>query len=164
MFLYLNILISTLFYHPVHLSVANIDYIQEDNHLAIHLRVDKNDMNLAIFHNYQDTLNMATESIDSVAMDYLKKYLGENLTINVNDSLAVKLNMLDYSFEKEEIWFDFCGKINACVEKIEVYNAIFTDLYFDQKNLVIIRSPDVEKGMYFDYEVRSNSLLMNCSK
>ena len=163
MILYINILISFLFYHPVHLSVANIDYTREDSQLAIHLRVDKNDMNLAVFHNYQDTLKISTEDIDSVAMTYLNRYLGENLTINVNDSLQIDMKMLDYSFKKEEIWFDFCGKINACVEKIEVYNAIFTDLYFDQKNLVIFKGPGIEKGMYFDYEVRSNYLEMMCN-
>ncbi|MBN1186085.1 MAG: hypothetical protein JXB49_27635 [Bacteroidales bacterium] len=164
MYIIFKILLFVYCSHPLRVSVANIDYSDDREQLAINLRVDKNDMNLAVFHNFQDTINMAEKYIDSMAMIYTKRYLTENFTMRANDTIAIELELKDYSFKDEEIWFDFCGKINACVEKIDVYNAIFTDLYFDQKNLVIFKGPGIEKGMYFDFQERSNFLTLDCNR
>lgn len=125
-----------LFFHPLHISVTEIEYNGKVNSLQIISRIFVDDLETAIREEKKlpnlDILNpkdgLKTETLLS---DYLKGHLKIKL-----DGKEMRLNFLGY----EEESFAFICYIE--IEKIEAFkvleveNTIITETYDDQSNLV----------------------------
>lgn len=156
----LSILLFSISFHPVHVSITNIEYDEQRGEIALHIRVFKDDLVLAVYHNYEEIIEMdsSTTYIDSLQIGLVEKYLFSFLSLTINDTIPSQLKIENNHIEGNELQLELSCKIHESIEKIDIYNAIFTDLFFDQKNLVIFSCPGIEKGIYFDYRDQKRSI------
>ncbi|MDA3821198.1 MAG: hypothetical protein PF450_01110 [Bacteroidales bacterium] len=141
--------------HPVHVSVVNISI--EGDILEITIATFVDDWEVAHFHFYGDTLNL--KSRKNFEGEWFNSYLEKSLHIDLNK----KGNPL--TLVKDTIYFndlsmtiEMHAKLTDKAKTLYIYNAILTDIYTDQTNLLIFSNEGKEKGVRFDYKKKQEEL------
>ena len=158
-FNHLLISLALLFYHnldehPLRLSLCEIEYFSETRIISINLKLFLTDVNEAILfdpNNNELAFCQPNESINAnqMLLDYVNRYF----YVKVNEEsipLEIKNKRLSGEDENTALWINLehsqLGELNS----IEIKNAIFTDLFFDQNNIVYIHTNN-----------QSNSIMLN---
>ena len=158
-FNHLLISLALLFYynldkHPLRLSLCEIEYFSETRIISINLKLFLTDVNEAILfdpNNNELEFCQPNESINAnqMLLDYVNRYF----YVKVNEEsipLEIKNKRLSGEDENIALWINLehsqLGELNS----IEIKNAIFTDLFFDQNNIV-----------YIHINNQSNSIMLN---
>ncbi|MDC2996703.1 hypothetical protein OAY14_00835 [Flavobacteriaceae bacterium] len=140
--------------HPLRLSLCEIEYFSETSIISINLKLFLTDVNEAILfdpNNNELAFCQPNESINAnqMLLDYVNRYF----YVKVNEEsipLEIKNKRLSGEDENTALWIYIehsqLGELNS----IEIKNAIFTDLFFDQNNIV-----------YIHLNNQSNSVMLN---
>jgi hypothetical protein len=65
------------------------------------------------------------------------------------------------SINEEAVWLYYNFPCKTSVHSIRIHNAILMDLFDDQKNLLILKFGDFEKGYEFRKEKQEISIRLN---
>ena len=140
--------------HPLRLSLCEIEYFSETSIISINLKLFLTDVNEAVLfdpNNNELAFCQPNESINAnqMLLDYVNRYF----YVKVNEEsipLEIKNKRLSGEDENTALWIYLehsqLGELNS----IEIKNAIFTDLFFDQNNIV-----------YIHLNNQSNSIMLN---
>lgn len=136
------------FYHPIHVSVTNMDYIPDQNKITLSFKVFEKDYQLLFEHLYQVNLDFGENGNFKSYQDKTDEYFSGHFKIsnNITNSLSHKKTKKD----DDSIWFYYEAVIDKEIDQIEISNTIFLDLYFDQKNMLIVNYHQKEKGYLFN--------------
>ena len=79
-------------------------------------------------------------------------YIADNLQISINDKQLKKnkLKLTSRRLEDIVLWLDFKIKFNKKIKKVEIANTILTQLYADQKNLLIFTYKENQTAIEFN--------------
>ncbi|MEP0176936.1 MAG: DUF6702 family protein [Paraglaciecola sp.] len=128
--------------HPLRLSLSQIEYSSEKKLLSVSLRLFVMDVNEAIVFDPESTelnLGLPTESENAEVL--LLQYLNQYFYIKVNGQIQ-PLNIESKKRHGEGIntalglVFEFRNL--QALTSLEVKNTVFTDLFFDQSNIVYL--------------------------
>jgi hypothetical protein len=141
--------------HPVHVSVINITV----DGLLLSITMDSfvTDWETAYFHFYgqQIDLKNATEE----QKEWFRDYFGTSFQIRLaEDKHALLLDIDEIIYDDHKMNVKMHVDLQEEPTKLSVYNAILTDIFADQTNLLIFQSTDGEKGIKFDYHKRVEEL------
>jgi hypothetical protein len=135
----------TLF-HPLHVSVTEIEMDNKDQRLEIMMRVFMDDLEVTLRQKYQmpdlDVLNPKGRTIDQMMEEYLK--------LHFKIALDNKTQVLKYlGHEQEGDAFIFYIEV-AKVKKwktIQIQNDIIMEIYDDQSNIVHVTSNETVRSL-----------------
>ena len=82
---------------------------------------------------------------------YVTNYITDNLKLNVNNSLISKKKFIlkEQKIEDITIWLTYSIKFKDKINKIEITNTLMTDLYKDQKNMLIFTYNNKQSALDF---------------
>lgn len=146
--------------HPVHVSITNMDYIPEQNKVKLSFKVFKNDFQLLFYHLYElnvdfdddDSYNKYQERVNGYMINHFKIKDGEE-----NYNIKYK----GIKKDSESLWFYYEADVNKNIDSIEVINVILLDLYFDQKNMLIVNAREKEQGFMFNLKKTKQIVKLN---
>jgi len=139
----IEIMLSTLYgilllFHPLHISVTEIEYNEKAKALQIISRIFVDDLETAVRSQIgQPNLDILNPGIGQTTEALVAAYLNEHLVIKLDDKVQ-KINLLGYEEE------NFALVCYIEIEKVEsfrtidVTNTVITEIYDDQSNLVHI--------------------------
>ena len=140
--------------HPLRLSLCEIEYSSQNQLLTANLKLFLTDVNEAIvFDPYSKELAFCQSNESPKAEQLLLEYLNEFFHIKLTNSileLKIKSNKLSGEGENTALWIYFEHEVSSPLKSMDVKNAVFTDLFFDQNNIV-----------YIHIDEESNSLMLN---
>ena len=88
----------------------------------------------------------------------IEKYLNQKLQININGK-ALQLNYLGKEYDSDQVILYIEIEDVATFSEIDVTNAILTDLFDDQKNVVHVKVNGVTKSMLLQRDSDNQSLI-----
>lgn len=132
--------------HPVHVSMCNIE--AEDDELTIAIKLFKDDLQLALQHNYGKIINYE-DLILPANKKVIDRYINNVLKIVLNNKDSLILTYSDTEMNEEAIWFYYTFSIKR-LKRIYIKNELFLDIYSDQTNLTIINYEGKQKGYRFN--------------
>lgn len=135
-----------LLFHPVHVTLTSIDYMQESESFNVFVRMYFDDF-LRDFKLFGGDIKEKDFSCDdSSSRDVMEKYLGEKIIIKVNkNQLSGKL--MEMNMADNEISMNLEYDSVKRPKTVTVQNHIMTGLYTDQSNMIIIRINGFEEGI-----------------
>ncbi len=156
--LYLLVLVGVLTQnaasHPLKLSLSEIEYSSDKKRLIISLRLFLTDVNEALVFDPDSTeLAFCQPNESENAEPLLIEYLNEFFHVKANGrklDLNIKNKRLHGEGINEALSVDFEFKQEQPLTSLEIKNAVFTDLFFDQSNIV-----------YVHVDGESESLMLN---
>ncbi len=143
------ILYCSISYHPVHVSVTNMEYDTDRNEIHYSIKVFKDDFQLLFVHLNQILIDFNNQEDIDKNIELIKGYFDRNIRVEINNQLLQR-NIVDYTISEDAVWFSFNAPINEKILSIKLINTVLLDLYFDQKNLLIFKAGDFENGYRFD--------------
>ena len=131
--------------HPVHISVTSIEIIEESKEIKVLIKASKEDLELALFHNYEYKVDTLSENVDT---NLVNKYFTERFYIKSNKIEKYTLNGVE--FVDENYYLRYSIILKKIPNSIIFVNYLFNDINFNQKNLMIIKCRNYEKGFELD--------------
>ncbi|MEM1401873.1 MAG: DUF6702 family protein [Pseudomonadota bacterium] len=140
--------------HPLRLSLSEIEYTSDAQLLTINLRLFLMDVREALLFD-PDSTELAfcqpAESPDAERL--LLEYLNEFFYVRVNgERVALRIKEKALSGEGDNVALGVLFEYQQAppLQSLEIKNAVFTDLFFDQSNVV-----------YVFVDGKSESLMLN---
>ncbi len=138
--------------HPVHVSVTNVDYISAEQEIQFSTRFFTDDFETNLNKIYDKDLKIGTPNENLVANLYISDYLSKHLTFFAGTKLLKpKFEIEKININSDEntttVFVRFGAKLN---EKVSIQNTLMTDLYSDQKNLLIFTVGNKQMPYKFD--------------
>ena len=154
MILHINLIYALIFLfnswmHPIHVSITNMEYIPDQEKIDVSFKIFMDDFQLLFVHLYQKNIDFKSDDnvIDNEIL--IDNYFKDHFKLLVNRDTCI-INKRNYKRNQDAIWFFYDVELKQDIESIEIYNSILLDLYFDQKNLLIFKAQEFEKGYQFD--------------
>ena len=140
--------------HPLKLSLCEIEYSSEKKLISVNLKLFLTDVNEAIvFDPYSKDLAFCQTNESKHANRLLLNYLNQFFYIKVNSKileLEIKNKNLKGEGDNKALWLQFEYIQTSPLQSLEIKNAVFTDLFFDQNNIVYIHIDEKSKSLMLD--------------
>ena len=149
--------------HPLRLSLCEIDYSSKSQMLTVSLKLFLTDVNEALaFDPYSTELafcqpNESPEA-NGLLMDYLKQYFYLQLNEKKLD-LKIAGKRLSGEGDNTALWVYFRHQLAPPLATLEIKNAVFTDLFFDQNNIVYIKVNGIDKSLMLNKKTQIYKLV-----
>lgn len=128
--------------HPLRLSLSEVEYEGEQQRLTVSLRLFLTDVNEAlVFDPYSTELAFCTPNESPDAERLLLDYLDQFFYIKANGKrldLEIKSKRLKGEGDNTTLGVLFEYQQPPPLTSLEIRNAVFTDLFFDQSNIVYV--------------------------
>jgi hypothetical protein len=133
--------------HPLHLSITNITY--ENGKLNIRMKSFVDDWEVGYFHYHGKPVDFS----DPVKREipWFTDYLNKCFRITTGEEVPeLTLEIDSISIEEDAMTIEMHAKVPSNPNSLYIYNALLTDIYPDQTNLVIFVFEKKETGIKFD--------------
>lgn len=158
LFLSALVLLTGRYYHPVHVSVLNMEYIANSSTVELSFKVFTADLEFAVAHNYNVALNLGQSNENPEAEIQINKYLSATFRMLVNNKDQVKIISVRKETVEDATWIRASVHVSELVQSFTIHNAILMDLYQDQTNLLIVAMDKKETGYRLDFYNREITL------
>lgn len=146
--------------HDFHVSKGLIDYNAESRSLQISLHLFIDDLEAALREHGADQLFLGTKQEHPKGEQYVARYLGQNVRLEVNGS-TVEPQFLgkETSEDLQAIWCYLEVPGITDLQRLTVTNTLLLDQFDDQQNLVHVIGPgEKQKLLLFDRKTRSRTI------
>lgn len=137
--------------HPLRLSLCEVEYSPERELVTINLKLFLTDVNEAIvFDPYSEELAFCQPNEPAKANQMLLRYLNQFFYVNLNGTklpLDIKKKQLKGEGDNTALWLYFEYEQCDPLQTLEIKNAVFTDLFFDQSNIVYVHVNEQSKSL-----------------
>lgn len=144
--------------HEFYLSVTEIEYKEEKQSLQIITRVFTDDFEEVLRKRFDDDIRLSIDSEEGPVEEMTEKYLNQKLQINI-DGKTLQLNYLGKEYDSDQVILYIEVEDVTTFSEIEVNNAILTDLFDDQKNVVHVKVNGITKSMLLQKNSDNQSLI-----
>lgn len=139
------------FTHPLKLSICEIEYSSDQSLLTIDLKLFLTDVNEALVFDPNSTKLAFCQPNESVNADpLLLNYLNHFFYVKVNEEvieLKIKSKELSGEGDNTALGISFEYEMQEPLKTLKVKNAVLTDLFFDQSNIVYVHVDDESKSI-----------------
>jgi len=161
-FLALFLSSSVTFAHPLRLSLCEIEFYAKKNLLSVNLKLFLTDVNEAlVFDPYSKELAFCQPNEHSDADKMLMDYLNRFFYVKFNKKkigLEIKKKKLSGQGDNTALWIYLEKSVEGKFNSMEIKNAVFTDLFYDQNNIVYIHVNDESKSIMLNKETSTYEL------
>ncbi|WP_417886406.1 DUF6702 family protein [Zunongwangia sp.] len=143
--------------HKFYLSVTEIEYKPEKEDLQIVSRVFINDFQDVLEKRYGTEIRLSKEKEQGPVKQLIQKYLNTKFHISV-DGKPIDIEYLGKKYEDDQLVLFLEGTHLKPFKKIAVTNAILTDLFDEQKNVINVKINDEVKSILLRKEADTDML------
>lgn len=140
---FLFISFSFLF-HPVHVSLTNIEYNDTKKSYEITLKFFKDDFNKILEKKFNTSINLQDSSSSPAEKKMVAEYINNHLKISALKNKIISKYIVNKQVAKYSVWYYLQIPDRKLPKKIKIVNTLMLDLYSDQTNLVIVKVGEKE--------------------
>lgn len=133
-------------YHPIHVSVLNIEYNLKKSTVDMSLKVYTADLELAIAHNYNIALNLGKPNEISSSVAKLQPYMSASLKLTINNLENQQIQIKSKENDGEATRLFFSIPVVGKLKNLLIKDLMLMDVFEDQTNLVIVVLNGKEQG------------------
>ena len=133
--------------HPLHLSITNI--IFENGTLNIRMKSFRDDWETGYFHYHGKPVDFTDPAMREIP--WFKDYLVSKFSIrDTKEAPGLELVIDTILLEEDAMTIEMHAMVPQSPNSLYIYNALLTDIFPDQTNLVIFEFKGMETGIKFD--------------
>ncbi len=149
--------------HPLRLSLSEIEYKKDEQLITIDLRLFLMDVNEALVFDPESTELRFCEPDESPnAEALLMNYINDFFYIEINGKripLEIKSKRLKGNGIDKALGLVFEYRQSSPLNSMKIKNAVFTDLFFDQNNIVYVYINDNSTSLMLDKNTPTHRLV-----
>ncbi len=142
--------ISAKVFHPIHVSVTEINHNATDKTLEISCKLFTDDFEKVLAQNYKTKVDLINPP-DRAAMEKLvSDFIQKHLVVKIDDK-PVTLSYLGYEKDNDAVYSYLQAENISAVKKINITNNILHEMFTDQINLMHVIVDGKRKSVKLDY-------------
>lgn len=134
-YLYMITLGWLVFAHPFHISLTEIKWNKDTEHLEISQKIFWDDLEIALSGYHDESIDFLNPANKEKLDKQIEIYLQEHNKIWVADN-QVTVNFIGYEIEDDAAWFYLESEKVKEPTSIKVKNSLLVSDFSDQKNVV----------------------------
>ena len=143
--------------HPLHLSITNITY--ENGKLKISMKTFRDDWEVGYFHYHSKPIDFTDPAMRE--LPWFFDYLNRSFRISTGESEpGLKMEIDTIQLEENAMFIEMHSDLPSKPNSLYIYNALLTDIFPDQSNLVIFGFNKKEIGMKFDIRKQNSEVVL----
>lgn len=148
--------------HKFYLSVTQVNYSEKEHSLQMTSRLFIDDLNDLLSKRYSIESHFETKDQHPMALKFLDEYFQKKFQIRINGA-GVDYRILGQKRDTDMVVFfmEAKGVYLTDIQELEVYNALLTDLYDDQQNVVHLKIKGQKKSFLLMKDKPSGLLKLN---
>lgn len=150
--------------HPLRLSLCEIEYESENQLLTINLKLFLMDVNEAlVFDPNNNELAFCQPNESAQADRLLLDYLNQFFYVKANGKkleLQIASKKLSGEGDNVALGIHFKYPQQSQLTSLEIKNAVFTDLFFDQSNIVYVHANGESKSLMLNKKTSIHKLVL----
>jgi hypothetical protein len=139
-------LLLVSWYHPIHVSVTNIDLDPGRGTVDLSVKIFSDDFQDLILHNYAVQLRITEQESPDKQIGTVNRYIWEALKLEINGKDAASMRFMETSMNEEAIWLHYRYEHGSRIRKMKIMNTIMLETFNDQTNLVIVTYDQKQNG------------------
>jgi hypothetical protein len=141
---------SVFAFHPVHVSVTNIEIDTSKQKIEYSIRIFSDDFAYALEHYYEKDI-IFTDGISREEKEIVTDYINNMLDIVINGSKCLP-EYRNFETLDNSLWV-YCDILlnEKEISSLKIINKLMLDFFVDQTNLTIINMNGKQTGYTFDY-------------
>ncbi len=145
-----SIFFSTNVKHPIHLTVTNLEYQPKHKVFVAKIRLFKDDFGKILYLKYHNKPDFRHKNKQT--LELIHRYLSKKFTLYINGVQIPpeKYQIKDYQIQDITLWVTLKIPYKQPIRTIEIHNQLMTDLYPDQKNMLIFTYKSIQKAFTFN--------------
>ena len=149
---------SGILFHPVHVSITNINFDSELNAIEVSFQFFNDDFkNTVLINTGIQVILKENQEPDEECIKAINKYILSNFGIIINNENKMNFNFHSLKKNEESIWLYYrSGNLNDIINNIHIENTLMLDVFPDQKNLLILDINGKARGYTFNF--RTNTI------
>jgi len=144
------LILCASWYHPVHVSVTNIDMEPGNGTMKLSVKVFADDFQDLILHKYSVQLRITEQENPGDKIHSVNNYIEEALKLEINGKEATGLQFQETRLNEEAIWLFYTYEHGEKIRKISIRNTLMLEKFDDQTNLLIVSYNDKQNGYRMD--------------
>jgi hypothetical protein len=149
--------ISAEGFHPIHVSVTEINHNATDKTLEISCKLFTDDFEKVLAQIYKTKVDLINPQ-DRAAMEKLvNDFIQKHLVLKIDDR-PVTLSYLGYEKDNDAVYSYFQVENISSVKKVNITNNILHEMFTDQINLMHIVVDGKRKSVKLDYPEKEAAL------
>ena len=144
--LFCFIICSSFVFHKFYVSVTQIDYVPNKKRVEITSRIFIDDLEKALTKKYQRKPNITSSNELPEAEEWIKTYIKEKIKVSINKKPQV-IEYLAKEVEGDVLIIYTKIAISKKINTFDIYNALLTEVYTDQQNIVHINVNSNKKSI-----------------
>ncbi len=146
--------------HKFYVSVTEVEYNEKAESLQIISRIFIDDLEDLLQTRYDKALKLGKKQESPEVPSYVKEYLSKKIEILVDGKL-LEVNYIGMEYEDDMVLLYMEIPKVKSVHKISVKNALLTDLFSEQKNLVHVTYKGTTKSLILNKAKQEDLLIFN---
>lgn len=143
--------------HPIHISLTNIDFNQENKSLEITHRFFVDDFEERLERDFDGKLQLGTKKEHPDSDRVIEEFLTQNFIILVNGK-PVSRTFIGKEVEAEAIWvYVEVPKVKK-IKEINVEHRTLLDVFRDQKNFINVKYEGEKKAVILNVRTPAGSI------
>jgi hypothetical protein len=131
--------------HKFHVSVTQINYLQEKQSLQIISKIFIDDIERLMRERYDKSVTLTNKNEAEIISFYLQRYLNEKLMLTINDE-PITLQFIGKEYDNDIMICYLEVEDVKSIETFEIQNTILLELFEDQQNIVRTNINDKKKS------------------
>ncbi len=144
------LLFCTSWYHPIHVSVTNIDLDPEKGTVDLSVKIFADDFQDLILHHYSVQLRITEQENPDEQIETVNRYIWDALQMEINGKGTAGLQFVDSRVNEGAIWLHYRYEYHGRIRKVRISNTLMLDAFDDQTNLLIVAYGNRQKGYRMD--------------
>jgi hypothetical protein len=144
------LLLCASWYHPIHVSVCNVDLDPGSGDIELSLKVFSDDFQDLILHKYQVQLNITEQEEPGDKIEAVNRYIEEAFQLEINGKGVEGLEFRGLEMNEEAIWLNYSHEFGSRIRKVRVRNTLMLEKFDDQTNLLIVSYDNRQNGYRMD--------------
>jgi len=138
--------------HKFYLSVTQMEFDTDNNRITAITRVFVDDLEETLQQRYDVQLALGTDREDAMASFYIARYVEQKLIVEMNNE-PLRFNFTGFTYQNDQIvLLSEFSVIPSDEFEIKVTNALITDAYSEQQNLVHFRMNQKKQSLVLTKE------------
>ncbi|UZD21732.1 hypothetical protein PBT90_19650 [Algoriphagus halophytocola] len=124
-----------VFYHPFHLSLTEIAWNENTQHLEVSQKIFWDDLEIALGNFHEESIDFLNPANKEKLEDQINQYIRSKNKYWI-EGREITMRYLGHEVEEDAAWFYFESEAVSKPSSIHVLNEILIDDFPDQKNIV----------------------------
>lgn len=129
---------TTNYTHPIHISIAEVDYFSQKQEIQVALKIFTDDLESAI-RKEERSVYLDTSKEVGNADSYIENYVHKHFKIKINNKENLPISYVGKEYIDDATWIYFSYKTTKKVKSITIKNAVIVDLHDSQRNIVHLK-------------------------